>query len=93
MEDIIKIFQDNDQAYINWLQKNPRGYVLNCDRVPVASYLELHRANCSTISGTPPEGTYWTKDYTKACSRSKLALISWASSKTGGTVQFCSNCM
>jgi hypothetical protein len=93
MEDIIKIFQDNDQADINWVQKNPKGYVLNCSRVPVASYLELHSANCSAINGTSPEGTYRTEDYINASSRSKLALISWANSKTGGTVQFCSNCM
>jgi hypothetical protein len=93
MGNLIEIFQDNDQGYLKWLEDNPKGYVLNCDRVPVASYLILHQANCSTINGMPTADSSWTRDYIKVCSRSRLALISWANSKTKGTTQFCEHCM
>jgi len=34
----------NDDGYLRWLAQNPNGFVVNSNRVPVSSYLILHRA-------------------------------------------------
>jgi len=37
----------NDDGYLRWLAQNPDGFVVNSNRVPVSSYLILHRASCT----------------------------------------------
>jgi hypothetical protein len=87
-----QVFVDDDQGYLRWLTANPTGYVLNTTRNPIASYLILHRASCSTITGIPSRGRQWTGPYIKVCSTRRTDLDNWAEQATGGTVQACRRC-
>ena len=40
-------FFNDDDSYLCWLAQNPDGFVVNSNRVPVGSYLVLHRASCT----------------------------------------------
>ena len=40
-------FVNDDDGYLRWLAQNPDGFVVNSNRVPVSSYLILHRASCT----------------------------------------------
>ena len=85
-------FIDDDRGYLHWLNANPMGFVVNCERKPRASYLILHRATCGTIRGVPARGKRWTADYIKVCSLSKAELESWARREVGGEVSPCRLC-
>ena len=43
-------FVNDDDGYLRWLAQNPDGFVVNSNRVPVGSYLILHRASCKWIN-------------------------------------------
>ena len=89
---MLEIFVDDDRGFVSWLRANPGGFVVNTARKPTAGYLKLHRATCRTISGTPPRGSTWTKDYVKACAPTVRQLSSWAMTQVGGTLGFCGTC-
>ncbi|HUV80802.1 MAG TPA: hypothetical protein VMW40_08305 [Candidatus Bathyarchaeia archaeon] len=46
----MKKFIDDDRGYLDWIDRNPRGFVVNTYRNPSSKYLILHRATCGTIS-------------------------------------------
>ncbi len=48
-------FQDDDQCYLDWIDRNPRGYVLNIHRTLNLSDARLHRASCRTSEAHPLE--------------------------------------
>ncbi|MBL7209827.1 MAG: hypothetical protein ISS52_06990 [Dehalococcoidia bacterium] len=85
-------FIDDDGGYLHWLNANPMGFVVNCERSPRASYLILHHTTCGTIRGVPARGKRWTADYMKVCSLSKVELESWARIEVGGEVSPCGLC-
>lgn len=61
------VFGNDDEGYRNWLEAHPNGFVLNTNRSPTASYLMLHRANCTNgILNWRHENP--TRVYTKWCS-------------------------
>jgi hypothetical protein len=76
---VIVEFMNDDKGYIAWLAEHPDGFVLNCGRPPMPSYLMLHRSTCGTISGTPARGRSWTVIYQKVCTDTKRELVDWAS--------------
>lgn len=57
-----EMFTDDDQGYLDWLERHPAGFVVNTFRIPNPSYVILHvtdrccRATCGTITGTPARG-------------------------------------
>ena len=66
----------NDDGYLRWLAQNPDGFVVNSNRVPVSSYLILHRASCN---GSTLFTVNWpTTGYIKTCSTDLIALTEWA---------------
>ena len=85
-------FNDDDDGYLAWLAQNPEGFVINTYRPPSPGYLRLHRAGCSTISGEPPNGKYWTRTSTKICG-SRAELENWARNRIGGDVYYCPQCL
>lgn len=89
---IVRWFCDDDAGYFAWLAANPRGFVINCGREPAAGYLILHRATCSTVSGTPSRGTAWTSAYAKACDVAREELERWARGQTGASPTPCGRC-
>lgn len=74
-------FENDDIGYLQWLNKNPNGFVVNSYKKPSASYLMLHRATCPSITGKPANGKWWTKNYSKICSNNIKELENWAREK------------
>ncbi|MBL7794763.1 MAG: hypothetical protein JNK77_20675 [Saprospiraceae bacterium] len=59
---MVRIFdQGNDQAYFDWMNENPNGFVLNMRRGEGNSFFMIHRSGCSHIS---PFSQYDDKAYT-----------------------------
>jgi hypothetical protein len=67
----VLISKDEDEKYRLWLKTHPQGYVLNSYRSPIAKYLVLHRAWCSSIQNTIGD------DYLKVCADSEEVLWQW----------------
>jgi hypothetical protein len=87
----IEQFVNDDEGYLRWLQDNPRGLVVNSHRVPVSSYLMLHRASCQSIN-TPDRTNWTTTGYIKTCSTDVTALVEWARRVAGGDLKPCGMC-
>ncbi len=72
----MKCFKDDDNGYLQWVNTNQKGFVVNTNRQPNPEYLIVHLATCYTITGTPTGGINWTKDYIKICSLDRMELDS-----------------
>src|SRR5581483_425066 len=81
----VVLFRGDDTAYLRWISDHPTGYVLNAERKPRASYLKLHRATCTWMSGRGQPGAYTERNYVKICSMSLTALEQWAREAVNGT--------
>jgi hypothetical protein len=91
---MVRVFEDDDAGYLDWVRQRPDGYVLNSYRKPSANYLPLHRASCWTITGKPARGDRWTTgDFIKVCADTRPDLEQWARQIAGGTVSPCSWCI
>jgi hypothetical protein len=84
-------FVDDDPGYLDWVARNPYGYVINTGRTPTASYLMLHRAGCGSITGRPARGSTFTGDYAKVCG-DRVELEGFAR-QLGGRAQPCGLCL
>ena len=60
-------FFENDAAYVDWLARNPDGYVVNVRRTWSSSYVVLHRARCPHVSMPREPGAYTERGYRKFC--------------------------
>ncbi len=84
-------FVNDDEGYIRWLAQNPDGFVVNSNRVPVSTYLKLHRPSCKHIK--PPAYTnFTTTGLIKTCSNDLTALSEWARTEVGGDLNPCGIC-
>lgn len=84
-------FVNDDDSYLRWLAENPDGFIVNSHRVPVSSYLILHRASCKWINTS--DRTNWTMTgYIKTRSNDLTALTEWAEREVGGSLKPCNSC-
>lgn len=84
-------YTDDDRGYLVWIEAHPDGYVLDTHRNPRPSYLRLHSADCTSISGRPANGARWTATYVKRCgSRAELSAFA---ATLGGDVWECPTCL
>ncbi|GGP50765.1 hypothetical protein [Saccharothrix coeruleofusca] len=60
-------FNEDNGSYEWWIAANPDQHVIDAERSLNPSAMVLHRANCRTISGTPPRGTTWIGEQVKIC--------------------------
>ena len=44
-------FVDAEDAYLDWVARNPHGYVVNVQRTLNPNDVHLHSASCRSISG------------------------------------------
>lgn len=58
---------ENDAAYLEWLARNPDGYVVNVRRTFSPNYVVLHRATCTHVSMLRESGAYTERGYRKFC--------------------------
>jgi hypothetical protein len=89
---MITHFVDDETGYVGWLASHSAGYVVNSERTPKADYLVLHRADCSSISGTPSHGVLWTRDFRKICAGTADELDGWAQDAIGTIPSRCGRC-
>lgn len=85
-------FHNDDFAYLAWIRRNPRGFIVNCEVQPTSRYLILHRATCHTISGKPASGQRWTAHYKKVCAETATELENWAVGEVGAKPERCGTC-
>ncbi len=86
-------FDRDDDGYLDWLEANPHGFVLNSYRRPHPRYLTLHRATCKSVSRTAEPPVRWTtSDFIKVCSADVADIDAWCRTEVGGTPQPCGMC-
>jgi hypothetical protein len=85
----VTIFKDDDDAFFDWLDENPEGFVINTYRNPKPDYLVLHRPQCPHFKG---DGVRWTVNYVKVCSPDRAELEAWARDTVQGELTLCSSC-
>ena len=83
-----EVFVDDDDGYTWWLAQHPNGYVLNCNRKPLASYLPLHPVWCGHLRHPGAQ----TAAFIKVCSDSRGDIESWAKERVGADPSPCSRC-
>ena len=74
-------FTGDDEAYLDWIEANPHGFVVNTPRAMPVSYMILHRATCRFISALQPQagaGGFTERDYIKICAAEVDDLRGWA---------------
>lgn len=74
----MKLFANDDAAYLRWIAENPEGFVLNVERLPRPAYLILHRATCTTIVKPRDDGAYTDRSYQKVVARDLNELRGYA---------------
>jgi hypothetical protein len=79
----VETFVDDDDAFLDWRDSHPDGYIVNADRRPQAEYLVLHRATCPTMR-LPNASLQWTRSYIKICANNSNELTRWASQTVTG---------
>jgi len=74
------VFQEKEQAYLEWLSQHPHGYVVNSFSDPSEKYLVLHSAKCKAISkakrGAHPD-CFTGNGYIKVCAADLQELRAW----------------
>ena len=91
-------FISDECKYINWIQSNPNGFVVNTSKNKRLDYRVLHTANCSYVTklqGNAKEGGFTKRDYIKICSTNIQSLRDWTmleGNKNGSFTQECGRC-
>ena len=87
----VRIFINDDCAYLAWVASNSEGYVINRQCRP-SQFLTLHRAACRYIQGSRPANEYWTTGSEKVCGLDRGALEVWARAEVGQPPSPCRCC-
>lgn len=86
-------FKNDEVGYLQWVQANPKGYVVNVDEPNhVAEYPMVHRASHKLIS-SPQRSNYTTAQYVKYCGGDLDALERWSLARYGKPLVKCRKCM
>jgi hypothetical protein len=80
----VRVFIDDDDSFLRWLDTYPHGYVLNTYRNPTAGYVKLHRATCSQLRRHDTRQKQQTRDYRKVCSLAIADVQRWADTQVSG---------
>ena len=76
----VQIFDSDDRPYLEWLDQNPGGYVVNTERSMSPNCMVLHRATCpyiSQYSSTAKRGGFTERQYIKVCADDIESLGDW----------------
>jgi hypothetical protein len=89
--DDVEIFDNrdsnhNEPAYFSWLNKNPKGFVINSERSKNRNTMMLHVASCVHIRYKNSTGP----NYIKICSLSIRKLQ--GSVPHGSSIKWCEEC-
>ena len=93
------IFDCDDQAYQEWAENHPNGFVVNTRRGIDPKYVAVHRSSCRLIrqyNRMAKPGGFTERTYIKACSEDIDSLSRWAEQNggpSGGFTKRCSFCI
>lgn len=75
----VKIFDDDDDAYLDWMHHNRSSFVVNAWRAKSFDYFVLHKSMCPHISATTglEKGAYTEKNTIKVVSNDLVELKLW----------------
>jgi len=88
-------FDGNDKAYLDWIGKNPNGYVVNVRRDLSPTYMVLHSTQCRTIqnySDMARPGGFTERAYIKVCASRTADLSAWVRSHGRSDGSFSKEC-
>jgi len=85
-------YRDDDDGYMEWLHKNPNGYVINIQRSHSATDAHVHDASCSTLKAPISEGLQLTHQYVKVCGRDLVDVQEWTASHLSEPIPDCGIC-
>ncbi len=86
-------FRNDEAGYLQWVQANPQGYVVNVDDPNhVPQYPMVHRATHKVISSAA-RGNYTMAQYVKYCGVDLDALERWSLARYGKPLVRCAQCM
>jgi hypothetical protein len=88
-------FENDEPGYLDWIRKNPEGYVLNLNRRPKQNYLVLHRASCRDICiPSSHRGTeqFTGGNYVKLCATDAKSIVGWIGEKVPAAPGFSGLC-
>lgn len=88
-----KVFHDDDEGYLRWLDSNPTGFVVSCAVQPRTGFVVLHQTKCEAVSGEPPHGEHWTSPRKKVCGETVTELENWSRNAVGARPQLCGSCL
>ena len=87
----MQTFDDAENAYLDWVARNPHGYVVNVQRTLNPNDVHLHSASCRSISGAC--SNYTTHEYIKVCSVARTELERWTEQDVGGDISTGCHCL
>lgn len=85
-------YRDDDTGYLNWRDKNPRGYVLNIHRNHSPADAHLHDVSCSSLLAPIVAGLKLTDQYVKVCGRTADEVQEWAGKHVSEPIPDCKSC-
>ncbi|MDP7733987.1 hypothetical protein [Mycobacterium paragordonae] len=85
-------YRDDDAGYLNWRDKNPRGYVLNIHRSHNPVDAHLHDVGCSSLIAPIGSGLKLTDQYVKVCGRTEDEVHEWAGKHLSEPIPDCMSC-
>jgi len=88
--------RNDESGYLDWISRNPRGFVVNGRRRFDPGYLVLHRASCTTVRRYPTmdqdPGGFTERGYVKICSTSIRELEKYLAPKAHRRRAFSKEC-
>lgn len=87
-----RVFIDDDDGYRDWLNMNPRGYVINIQRSFNPSDARLHRANCTDLLLQLERNVQLAVSYAKVCGGTEAEVKQWVAEKVGKPIKHCEHC-
>jgi hypothetical protein len=89
---VTREFKNDEAGYLQWVQQNADGYVVNVDEPLCApQYPMVHLATHKLIS-SPARSNYTTGRYFKVCSTDLAALDLWAKKECQRPLTRCAVC-
>ena len=85
-------FRDDGDGYQEWLDKNPRGYVINIQRSHNPADARLHDASCGALQAPIDKGLKLADQYVKVCGGTIDEVKEWAEAHVGVPIQDCGMC-
>jgi len=85
-------YRDDDTGYLDWLHKNPHGYVINIQRSHSPLDARLHDAGCSALRASIDGGLKLTDHYVKVCGKTLGEVHEWAADRVSEPITDCGVC-